>query len=119
MIKNTIIVTQTEAARAYFDCMMDHLTITREELHFKEFSDDFLTLATEVSKLMSRGGTFHRAVAHEQFAELFRIGSTMMLVPNEMETLEKWADNNEDFQLAVFTDEGEPIGVFKNEQVTW
>ena len=116
MIKNTVIVNQTEAAQNYFDSMMDHLNVSRGDLHFKEFSDDLQSLSTEVSRLMSR----NLSVARQQFAELFAIGSTMMLVPSDdFEALEKWSDNEEPFQIAIFTDDGEPIGLFNAAQVTW
>lgn len=116
MIKNTLVVNQTEAAQNYFDSMMDHLNMSREDLHFKEFTDDLQTLSAEVSRLMSTD----LRVARQQFAELFRMGSTMMLVPSDdFEALEKWSVNDEDFRVVVFTENGEPIGAFGTDQVQW
>lgn len=114
-MKNTVVINQTEAAQCYFDCVREHLEISRQDLHFKEFSDELLALATEVSQLMSSD----LRVARKQFAELFRVGSTMMLVPDGFETLEKWSDNDEPFQIAIFTDDGEPIGAFSAADVSW
>ena len=59
-------------------------------------------------------------VSRTAFEESFSRGETMMMMDSEQEKLlDKWADDGEEFQIAIFTRDGRPIGVFKKDSVCW
>lgn len=115
MGKNTLTVDRETAAVAYTESMMEHLRLYREDLHIQEFADDLKQFANDVLGMLSS----NLETSREAFENAFRAGYTMMMLPEEIDTLEKWAQAGEDFQVVVFTSEGKPVGAFNQEIVQW
>jgi hypothetical protein len=59
-------------------------------------------------------------VSRTAFGESFSRGETMMMMDSEQEKmLDEWSEGKEEFQIAIFTRDGRPIGVFKKDSVCW
>ena len=115
MIKNTLVVNRDEAVNSYLDSMMEHLRFSREDLHIQEFVTDLKQTSEDVSQMLSQD----LETSRNAFRRAFRDGYTMMMLPEQIDTLEKWSRAGEDFQVVVFTAEGKPVGSFVNEEVQW
>jgi hypothetical protein len=47
-------------------------------------------------------------------------GNTMMMLSSkEFDTLEAWSFAKEDFQIAIFREDGSPVGVIKSSEANW
>ena len=114
-MKNTLTVDRETAAAAYTESMMDYLRDSQEDLPIQEFEDDLKQFATVVLGMLSS----NLETSREAFKNAFRDGYTMMMLPEEIDTLEKWSQAGEDFQVVVFTAEGAPVGSFSQEIVQW
>ena len=96
--------------------MMDYLRETQEDIHPVEFAGSLAELARELQELSSE----NLEVARKAFREIFRVGSTMMLVNSQdFETLERFEKDSKEWQVLVFTEDGKPVGLFDRETVTW
>jgi hypothetical protein len=59
-------------------------------------------------------------VAFTAFRDQFRSGNTMMFVSEEeSKNLEDWNDRNEDFQIAIFRHDGQPVGRYGKDVLSW
>ena len=114
-MKNTLIVNRDEAVNAYLDSMMEHLRFSREDLYVQEFATDLKQLSEDITRMLSQD----LEISREAFRRAFRDGYTMMMLPEQFDTLEKWSQAGEDFQVVVFTAEGKPVGSFETEAVQW
>ena len=116
MMKNTLIVNRETVVARYLETMMEHLRVIQEELHPVEFAGSLAELARELQELSSND----MEVAWKAFREIFRVGSTMMLLSSEdFERLEQLEEDSQEWCVAVFTEDGRPVGLFDKETVTW
>jgi hypothetical protein len=115
MMKNTLTVNRDEAARSYADFQLEHLNCSLEGLHTDEFADAMCRVAEDIRNLVSE----NLEVSRGAFKTLFRDGFAASMLPGEIDTLEKWLEAKEEFQVIVFTADGKPVGCFNQDQVQW
>lgn len=114
-MKNTLIVNRKEAVEAYIDSMTEYLRNSRDGMHPLEYADELIALGKDINQLLSPDLETSRLA----FEKAFRTGFTMMMLPREGDTLERWSEAEEDFQVVVFTAEGKPVGTFSQDIVQW
>jgi len=114
-MKNTLIVNREEAVEAYTESMTEYLNCSRDGMHPIEYADELISLGGDINRLLSLNLETSRLV----FERAFRAGFTMMMLPREIDTLERWSASGEDFQVVVFTAEGKPVGTFSKDMVQW
>ena len=116
MIKNTVIVSAEQAATSYNEAMIEHLYHDRKYMAIGEYASDLIRLGEEIKGMLSTSSQ----VAPGTFRKLFSEGATMMMLESEdFEQLEKWHENGEDFNVVVFRENGDPVGLFTKEHVVW
>ena len=85
-------------------------------MEIREYASDLIRLGEEIKGMLS----INSQVAPAMFRKLFSEGATMMMLENkDFEQLEKWHENGEDFNVVVFRQNGDPVGLFTKEQVVW
>jgi len=113
---NTIIINAETAANQYRDLQLELLTHDLKYMSPLEVAKDITQLGNELQELLSPISS----VAFSAFREQFRTGCTLCFVSQENgEKLEAWDHKNEDFQIAVFTNEGRPVGVYGKDVLSW
>ena len=119
MTKNLLILDREQAICNYQKCailcLQDFLKFedTSEPRSFlRSLGDFYLPLKGMLSDDLE--------VSRTAFQKSFSRGETMMAMDSEQEKLLcKWADDREEFQIAIFTRDGRPIGIFKQDSVCW
>lgn len=113
---HTIILNSDDAANTYLTSMLEMI---KSDLKFNTVLDTAESLAdlgADVKKLLSTVPS----VAFTEFREQFRTGNTMMFVSEEdSKNLEIWNDRNEDYQIAIFRYDGQPVGLFGKDVLSW
>ena len=118
-VKRHILVVQAEDLVAqYRSSVMEHLYTDMDSgyTHVKDFALDLRQLSTELLNMLDEDGD----TAYRQFREMFKGGSTMMMMPcNDFEQVENWVHKEEPFQIVVLRENGTPVGAFKGEDVNY
>jgi hypothetical protein len=115
-MKNTIIVIAEQAVKNHRTCMMDHLYVDMEHIEPGNFAGDLIQLGTDLKNFLSPDNR----IALNTFRDHFRTGSTMTLVdPEAFDQLEAWDNNNEDFRIAIFREDGSAVGIVPQENICW
>lgn len=113
---HTIILKSEDAANIYMTAMLKFIN---SDLQFNTVSytaESLADLGADVKKLLSKVPS----VAFTEFREQFRTGNTMMFVSGEdSKNLEIWNDQNEEFQIAIFQNDGQPVGLFGKDVLSW
>jgi len=113
---HTIILNSDDAANTYLTSMLEMI---KSDLKFNTVLDTAESLAdlgADVKNLLSTVPS----VAFTAFREQFSSGNTMMFVSDEdSKNLETWNDRNENFQIAVFRHDGQPVGVYGKAYLNW
>ena len=113
---NTIILNADDAANNYLTNMMG---LINGDLKFNTVLDTAESLADlgrDLRELLSAVPT----VAFNAFRDQFRSGSTMCFVSDEDgRNLETWNDRNEEFQIAIFRNDGQPVGLYGKDVLSW
>jgi hypothetical protein len=113
---NTIILNADDAANIYLTGMMD---LINGDLKFNTFLDTAESL-TELGKDIKELVSESPSVAFNAFRNQFRNGSTMsFLSVEDARKLEVWNDRNEDFQIAIFRNDGQPVGLYGKDVLSW
>jgi hypothetical protein len=115
MMKNVLIVNREEAVEAYTESMTEYHKVSRDGMHLIEYADELISLGGDINRLLS----LNLETSRRAFEGAFRAGFTMMMLPGEVDTLERWSEAGEDFQVVVFTAEGRPVGTFSQDTVQW
>lgn len=114
MMKNTALVYAEKLTLNYRLAVMEHLYTDMEYMEPAEFATDLAKLAADLNGMSSLN-------AFKTFKELFRTGCTMMLLDaNDFEILDKWSENEEDFQLVILREsDGSAVGVIQKDGLCW
>lgn len=114
MMKNTALVYAEKLTLNYRLAVMEHLYTDMEYMEPAEFATDLAKLAADLKGMGSRD-------AFKTFKELFRTGCTMMLVDaDDFEILDKWSENEEDFQLVILRESDDSaVGVIQKDGLCW
>jgi hypothetical protein len=79
-------------------------------------AESLAELGADVKNLLSTAPS----VAFIAFRDKFRTGNTMMFVSDEDgKNLEIWNDRNEEFQIAIFRHDGQPVGLYGKDVLSW
>jgi hypothetical protein len=114
MMTNTLIVNADQAVKAYRSCMMEHLYADMDYLHPTEFAGDLKQLAQDL--LAFDSGVNSLAT----FRNHFRNGSTMMFLDDKsFDQLETWHNEGAEFRIALFKEDGSPVGIVEQKDITW
>ena len=113
-MKNTALVYAEQLTLNYRTSVMEHLYTDMEYMGPAEFANDLGKLAADLKGMSSWD-------ALKTFKELFRTGCTMMLLSsNDFEVLDKWSENDEDFQLVILREsDGSAVGVIQKDGLCW
>ena len=115
-MKNVLVVTAEDLVVRYQAAMMDFLNDTQGDLSIDDFAEDLIRLGKTLQALDSP----FSQVALPAFKGEFSAGSTiMMLSSKEFDQLEAWSVAEEDFQIAIFREDGSPVGVIKKSETNW
>lgn len=113
---NTIILNADDAANTYLTGMMD---LINGDLKFNTVLDTAESLA-DLGKDLQELLSTTPSVAFNAFRNQFRNGSTMsFLSVEDGRKLEIWNDRNEDFQIAIFRFDGQPVGLYGKDVLSW
>lgn len=116
MMKNTLIVTAEDLITNYRSIMMEHLYVDQDAIGLNEFACDLETFSHTLRGLSNN----NTVTALNTFKREFKSGSTLMLLADkDFNCLEKWNELKEDFQIAIFKDDGTPVGVVHMENISW
>jgi hypothetical protein len=116
MMKNTLIANAEDMVVRYREAMMDFLNDTQGDQCVEDFADDLMTLAKTLKNLSSPISD----VALKAFKSELAAGYTMMMFSNkEFDTLEAWSKDDEDFQIAIFRENGTAVGLVKKSETNW
>lgn len=81
-----------------------------------EFADDLIDFASKLKSMCSSNNTLAIGVIRQELKE----GYTSMMIPcKEFVQMEKWSENDEDFQLVLFREDGSAVGVIESKDMTW
>jgi len=115
-MKNTLIVNAEQMIMNYREAMMDFLNDTQDDLTVTEFGNDLMRLGKTLQELCSKVP----GVSLSAFRQELGAGYTMMMLEsNQFDQLEAWSKAGEDFQLGIFWENGNPVGLLRKEQVVW
>lgn len=115
-MKNTLILTVEQLAIYYRESMMAHLSDTQNDLHPREFADELVQLGSTLKGMTST----NNELALGTFRQEFAAGYTMMMMEDkEFDRLEEMSKNDEDFQIALFREDGSAVGIVKKKDVNW
>lgn len=110
----TLIVTAETLVKNYRINMMEHLYIdNNESVDSKEFAVDLQNLGNDILGMLS-------PMALSTFRSLFQQGSTMMMLsPDDFDQVEQWNRDHQDFRIAIFKQDGYPVGIVGSEFVNY
>jgi hypothetical protein len=115
MMKNTLIVERDGLAQAYAESAMEHIQDGKNGMHLVEYAGELKQLGDDIQRMLSNDLEDSRKAFHDAFQS----GFTMMMLADQFDALEAWSRAGEDFQIAVFTAEGKPVGTFSQDTVQW
>lgn len=115
-MKKTLILVTEQLAKNYCSNMLQHLTDCQNDEHLSEFAGDVVQFGRTLKNLVSRDND----LALSTFRQELGAGFTMMMVPDSaFDQLEQWSKDGEDFQVALFREDGTAVGLLSSEYVTW
>ena len=115
-MKNTLIANAEDMTSHYQEAMMDFLNDTQGDQSTLDFAEDLIRLGRTLRDLSSS----NLNTALSMFREELATGHTMMMLGSkEFDQLEAWSKAGEDFQIAIFKENGFPVGVIKKEHINW
>ena len=113
---NTIILNADDSANSYLTVMLE---LINSDLKFNtvlDTAESLTELGKDVQDLLSTAPS----VAFIAFRDQFRSGNTMMFVSDaDSKNLETWNDRNEEFQIAIFRYDGQPVGLYGKADLNW
>jgi hypothetical protein len=113
---NTIILNSETAANQYRDIKLELIT---HDIGFNpslDIAKEISELGKDLLELLST----EASVAYLAFRDQFRTGCTFCFVSEEdAKKLEAWDKNNEKYQIAVFDNEGCPVGLYRKDVIAW
>jgi hypothetical protein len=112
---NTIIATVESMAQNYHDHMMEFLPIHGEDQHPAEYAADLETFARTYRMMVSS----NNADLLHMFRTTTNEGYTATLLPDDIEQLERWSRNDEDFRVVLFRESGAPVGIINKTDLSW
>jgi len=116
MKENTLIVNAEEIVTRYREGMMEFFIDTQGDHLPSKFAADLIAFGKTLAQLCS----VEPGVAFDAFRrELHSRYSMMMLDPRTFNQLEQWDNADEDFHLAIFRENGAPVGLVSKEYITW
>lgn len=115
MIK-TLILNAEQMVITYRETMMEHLNACQDDEHPEEFGAEVITFGQALVDMSSKD--VKRALA--VFRRELRAGfTTMMLSEEEFMQLERWYDDEEEYQVAIFREDGSPVGLLVKDDLNW
>lgn len=116
MIKNTVSVYQEEAVARFRESMMEYLSDVQSDTTVEEFITDLEIFNRDLKSINSQ----QASISLPAFKRLFSQGYTMMMMdPKEFDMLEDLSKNGEDFNVIIFRQDGEPVGLVSKEFLNW
>jgi len=116
MMKNTLIANADMMIIRYREAMMDFLNDTQGDKSVEDFARDLVDLSRAIQNLSSKA--FNTALI--AFKDELAAGYTMMMFDHEeFDQLEAWSAAGEDFQIAIFREDGSPVGVVQKKETSW
>ena len=113
---HTIILNSDDAANIYLTSMLEMINSDLKFNTVLDTAESLAELGEDVKNLLSTAPS----VAFIAFREQFRSGNTMMFVSDaDSKNLETWNDRNEDFQIAIFRYDGQPVGLYGKADLNW
>ena len=113
---NTIILNAETAANTYLTVMMDLINGDMKYNTVLDTAESLAELGKDLQELLSTTPS----VAFNAFRNQFRSGSTMCFVSEEIsKNLEIWNDRNEEYQIAIFRNDGQPVGLYGKDVLSW
>lgn len=115
-MKNTIIITVEDATKQFVDTMIDMINADLKEIYIEDSINDIAQLAEDSRALISEDNV----ICFDKFREMFKAGFTMnLLKADEFEQIDIWVHNSEQFQIAIFRNDGTPVGVVPGDSVSY
>jgi hypothetical protein len=115
-MKHTIILNSDQMIARYKETMLEHLTATQDDILPHEFAEDVISFGSTLKSLCSK----NNEVALAYFRQEMGAGFTLMMVPDEeFEKMEQLYKAGEDYQVALFREDGSPIGLLQKRDMTW
>jgi hypothetical protein len=100
----------------YQEAMMDFLNDTQGDQSTVDFAQDLTRLGKTLLDLSAN----YPSTALPAFRQELGAGHTMMMFGSkDFDQLEAWSKAGEDFQIAIFRENGLPIGVIQKEYINW
>lgn len=110
---NTLVVNVEDVVENYKDGMLEFLMSHQDDVSTREFADDLHTFSFTLKRMTSNHSELETIRAEA------RAGHTMMMLPEHFETLERWDRNDEDYRVAMFRENGAPVGVLNKTDLVW
>ena len=115
-MKNTLIASAENMTILYREAMMDFLNDTQGDQTMVDFAVDLIALGTRLRDLSSP----IPSTALSAFRGEFAAGYTMMMFNSkDFDQLEAWSVAGEDFQIAIFREDGSAVGIIKKSEANW
>lgn len=115
-MKNILTLTVEQLTSYYSETMLEQLNAYREDLSPVEFADDLISFASILKNMCSSNNTLAIGVIRQEL----KAGCTSMMIPcKEFAQIEKWSENNEDFQLVLYREDGSAVGVIESKYFSW
>lgn len=115
-MKKTLIVNAEQMLAQYSKCMMSYLQDIFEHQLPGESGEQFISFGKNLRDMSSRTN----GVALESFRNECWQGSTMMFFNDkDFKQIEDWYETKTDFQVAVFWNDGTPVGLLQLEDLAW
>jgi hypothetical protein len=115
MMKNTILVNTDVAVRRFADQMMEYLDDTFDGLHVENLADDLMDLATRLRKLTS----LNDSTALQAFRAEFKESIANFVSMDTLKELEKYERTGEEYRIALFRENGTPLGLVFMDSINW
>lgn len=113
---NTIIINSDDAASTYLNVMLETINSDLKFNTVLDTAESLADLGNDIKNLLSTAPS----VAFNAFREHFRNGSTLCFVSEEDgRKLEAWSTRNEEFQIAIFRYDGQPVGLYGKADLNW
>jgi len=115
-MKNIFSALAEDMTVRYQEAMMDFLNDTQGDQSVVDFADDLILLGKRLQGLSSP----IPSVALSAFRGELAAGNTMMMFSSaDFDRLEAWSKADEDFQIAIFREDGSAVGLLKKSEVNW